>query len=222
MTSKDMDMDIKREVEEQLYWDDRIDPDNVYVKVENGKVTITGEVPTYTALRAASMDATVIPGVVAVDNLLEVKRTKTEEGPGDEEIMEMVMNIFSTNPEFDITKITAAVNNGEVTIDGNVDSFWKKHWAEELAGGTRGVSKVHNRLAVVPSKDALDSTIADQINSAIIRSRSVDDDKIDIKVTNGVVEISGSVPDYHAFESINKAALYTSGVVDVHNNVSIG
>jgi hyperosmotically inducible protein len=48
---------IKRDVVDQLYWDNRVDASDVTVEVSNGTVTLRGTVPTYFASTAALNDA---------------------------------------------------------------------------------------------------------------------------------------------------------------------
>jgi len=63
----------KRQIEDQLKWDDRIDVTDVDVGVENGKVLLTGTVPTYSTKMAAERDAIQVTNVLRVENLLEVQ-----------------------------------------------------------------------------------------------------------------------------------------------------
>ncbi|MFO7783893.1 MAG: BON domain-containing protein [Thermodesulfobacteriota bacterium] len=59
---------IKKDVVDELYWDDRVNASEVYVEVSNGTVTLRGEVPTYFSKTAAHDDALEILGVVSVRN----------------------------------------------------------------------------------------------------------------------------------------------------------
>ena len=49
--------EIKKDVVDQLYWDNRIDASSVTVEVDGGRVKLKGTAPTYTAKEAARMDA---------------------------------------------------------------------------------------------------------------------------------------------------------------------
>ena len=64
---------IKKDITDQLYWDDRVDAAEVDIHVSDGKVELSGTVPTFNALRAAEMDAYTVPGVKEVKNDLALK-----------------------------------------------------------------------------------------------------------------------------------------------------
>ena len=62
------DEDIKRSVEDSLFWDTWVDSSKVKVEVENGVVTLTGTVRSIVEKRAAGDDAWDVPGVIDVVN----------------------------------------------------------------------------------------------------------------------------------------------------------
>lgn len=64
--------EIKRDVEEALYWDTWVDADKVTVEVKDRVVTLTGAVNSDTEKTAAGEDAWSIPGVAAVQNHLAI------------------------------------------------------------------------------------------------------------------------------------------------------
>jgi osmotically-inducible protein OsmY len=212
---------IKQNVEDQLYWDSRIDESNVTVEVTDRKVTLIGSVPTYTAKQAAETDAWVVPGVVSVKNQIAVKYPSAVSVPTDDEIGANIKNVFIWNPVIDETDINVNVTAGIVTLKGTVDSFWKKKRAEELALDMRGVLDVTNELSVVPTKGFVDESIAKDIISALERNVNVNVDNIDVEVKEGIVTLTGTVPNWYGFLAAHDAALYTPGVVDVENYLTV-
>lgn len=66
----------------------------------------------------------------------------------DERIREDVAEILWEHGEIDASDIDVTVANGEVTLEGTVDSRWTKRMAEDAAYKARGVNDVHNRLRV--------------------------------------------------------------------------
>jgi osmotically-inducible protein OsmY len=117
--------------------------------------------------------------------------------------------------------IEVNVENGITTLKGNVDAFWKKAEAANIASSVTGVLGVKNLLVVVPNEDVVDEVIAKDIISALRRSGKVNPENLNIKVKNGKVTLSGTVPSRKAFEAAYEAALYTTGVVEVDNNLVI-
>jgi len=214
------DEDIKVEVVKQLYWDSRVDASEIHVSVRSGEVTLEGFVPSFLSRQAVNEDARSVAGVVSVNNKVMVKIS--EGSATDAEIESHVKDILKWNAAIDSDRISVSVASGAVTLDGFVDSYWKKVYAEDLADNLGSVVTVNNNLSVVPTKKASDENIAAEIKSALERNASVDDDSVDVKVQHGVVTLSGSVGTWGARTSAFFAALYTSGVVYVDNRLSVG
>jgi hyperosmotically inducible protein len=59
---------IKRDLIDELYWDYRVDAFNVKAEVSDGRVELTGSVPSYSARHAAVTAAWGIDGVREVIN----------------------------------------------------------------------------------------------------------------------------------------------------------
>ncbi|MGD2246163.1 MAG: BON domain-containing protein [Candidatus Aminicenantes bacterium] len=215
------DEQIKKMVVDQLLWDSRIDASHVKVEVTDGVVILTGTVPGHTGFRAAVDDTWVIPGVIRIDNRLNVQYPAGVSMPPDEKIKTKIEDIFLWNPSIDESKITVISDKRCIKLEGSVDSYWKKFNAEEIAYGVLGVVDVTNELAVVPSEDIVDEAIAEDLIAALDRNIYVNDDAIDVKVKNGKVTLSGIVDNTLALRIAVDTARHTLGVRDVTNNLTL-
>jgi osmotically-inducible protein OsmY len=63
---------LKSDIDEELDWDPMLDDSQIAVNVEDGRVTLSGAVPTYYEANLAEQDARSVRGVKAVDNDLLV------------------------------------------------------------------------------------------------------------------------------------------------------
>jgi len=103
-----------------------------------------------------------------------------------------------------------------------VPSFWKKLKAGRLVSQVTGVLHVDNRLSVVPSRQETDEALAGEVRAAIQRSPDVlDKEDIEVRVENGTVVLSGTVPTGISRNAAYEAAVYTSGAVDVRNEITV-
>jgi len=211
--------DIRNDVREQLAWDTRVDSANIEVDVVDSTVILSGTVPTYPDRNQAQTDALQVPGVAGVDNRLVVSFPSAYVIPADAEISFNVTSELSWSPSVDAIRIHVAVDQGVVTLSGIVDSYWQKHRAEEIAANTSGVTSVRNELTVAPA--AVDEDIRSEILAALERNTSIDISRVNVEVNNGVVTLTGAVSDYAAFRAVEDAARYTSGVLEVNNNLTI-
>jgi osmotically-inducible protein OsmY len=69
----------------------------------------------------------------------------------DERIREDVCEYLSADDDVDASDIDVRVQDGEVTLEGTVETRSMKHHAENLADEVAGVKDVHNRLRVSKS-----------------------------------------------------------------------
>jgi hyperosmotically inducible protein len=213
--------EVKKDIVDQLYWDDRVDVSNIKVEVSDGEVVLTGTVPDFTAYQAAEDDAWAISGVRMVENDLTIKYPPGVKVPTDIEIKSNIESVLLWQPNIDSTDINITAENGWVILRGSVDAFWKKVRAEELALGLNGVLGVTDELAVVPTEKYTDKTIAEDIEAAMERNFNIVVDLIDVEVENGKVTLTGSVTSLPAFRAAQKIAENTPGVLMVDNELVI-
>lgn len=215
------DEQIKKDIVDQLYWDERVDASDIEVYVNNGEVTLRGSAPNYKSIQSAWDDAWTARGVLTVNNEIKVSFPGTFTVPSDEELKTSIQSMLRWNPSIDAGKVDVSVNNGIATLEGTVDSYWKKIKATELAFDVIGVVNVENHLCIVPSEKYVDVKIAEDIMQTLKRNLFVDEEAVDVKVEDGVVTLSGFVPDWSQMHAAMEAAKYTPGVIEVKNNLLI-
>ncbi len=216
------DETIKKEVVDQLYWDNRVEADDISVVVENGEVILKGSVPTHGARSSAVTDTWMIDGVTNVEDQIDVELSTRAEIPTDAEIQENIQNILSWNTNIDILDIDISVEGGVVTLEGTVDEYWKKWKAVELASDINGVIDVLDEMTVVPTGSFIDKDIAETIRDAFDRNLYIDANDITVEVEHGKVTLTGVVPTNFVRSKAGDIASYTAGVIEVHNNLVVG
>jgi osmotically-inducible protein OsmY len=209
------DEEIKKRIVDDLYWDSSIDASKVEVTVDNGWVTLNGMVPSYTARVRATAAVCRIMDVVEVDNNLLVRYPPEVSIPTDADIKQNVLYNLAADPDMDPTDILVSVSAGVVTLKGSVDAYWKRHEAEWIACRARGVIDIVNELAVVPTRSIADKIIADDVRAALERNSRVSVEDVTFEVEDGIVTLTGRVPNWSARRSAVNAAEFTVGVVDV-------
>lgn len=212
---------IKKSVVEQLVWDSRVDASNISVEVSDGRVTLTGTVPSFMARQSAANDSWIIQGVNFVDNQLQVDPMSDKPKPLDNEIKEKIKNILLWESNILSPNVAVSVEDGEVTLEGSVDSFWKKIRTEELVSGVAGVCNMVNKLTVVPTENFVDKSIASDLMAAFERHSKIPEQAINARINNGHVILSGSVPDWYTFHAVFQTAMFTAGVKNVDNHLII-
>jgi osmotically-inducible protein OsmY len=93
--------------------------------------------------------------------------------------------------------------------------------AAELVSEFRGVLKVVNRLAVVPTGHHSDEVISRQVIRALQRKEGVDPADLTVNVATGVVTLSGAVPTAEARKAAYDAALSVDDAERVENKLGV-
>lgn len=217
---KETDETLKKNLTNQLFWDNRVDISNIMIDVDNRRVTLTGSVPNYAASEAALLTAWGTRGVIQVNNNLTVEYPTSEEVPPDPEIKSRIETLLSWSKAIYGQDVRVSVDAGVVKLEGTVDAYWKKRKIEELSSHIFGVVKVIDNIVIVPDRDIEDEVIARDIVSALKR-RSTEVDKIDIRVEDGKVRLKGTIPDWITQHIIIETVQNTFGVQHINNELDI-
>lgn len=212
---------IKKDVVDELYWDASVDASNVKVTVTGSEVTLEGTVPNFATRYDAAVDAWGIEGVKKVNNNLTVRFPTTFTAPTDAEIERNAKSTLMWKPDIYSPDINVSVKNGTVVLEGTVDMYWKRWKAENLLSDLIGVKEIKNHLAVVPGDGFIDKNIAADIENALKRSLYVNAEDVAVKVNDGKVTLSGTVPTYYSRMKAFDAAINTAGVTDVNNYIVV-
>jgi osmotically-inducible protein OsmY len=137
------DTDIAREAADALRWNLMVPPGKVIPKVENGYITLTGEVNYDFQRRAAEKAVRYIPGVKGVINLITIK-PKVE----PKEIKEKIEDALKRMATVDAENIQVEVQGSEIVLRGTVRSWAERHEAEKVAWSAPGVTSVKNYITV--------------------------------------------------------------------------
>ncbi len=213
---------IKKEIIDQLTWDSSVNANDIYVTVTDGVAELRGKVPTYASKIAAEKNACSVEGVRRVENYLEVELPPDLSRPSDTEITSTIENKLIWNSEINSAGMNVQTTDGVVSLSGTVDSYWQKSLAEDVALFTKGVTEVANNLSVSVTKSIVDIDIERDIKSTFKRSGLVKEEDITVSVTNGIVRLSGTVPNYTVKKQAKNIAMYTAGVIDVVDDIVLG
>lgn len=151
----------------------------------------------------------------------------------DDELQNDVMAEIRWDPQLiDVhTQIGVAAKDGVVTLSGLVDSYTKKTAAEHAAQRVHGVKVVASDLDVKIGMQAAksDTAIAEAVKDALRWNTAVNEDKIEVKVEDGFVYLSGevewryqkayaerSVENLLGVRGVSNTIVVKSAVIDTH------
>jgi osmotically-inducible protein OsmY len=212
------DAEIREDVTNELRWDPQIsDPDAIGVAVKDGAVTLTGQVPTYAEKLAAARAAERVYGVKAVANDLKVKLTGAPRD--DSDIARAIAHVLEWNTQIPEGRVHARVQDGWVTLDGEVDHDFQRREVERMVRNIRGVIGVTNAITVRPPTSP--QSVEAMIEEAFKREAEVDARHIRVEVTDHTAKLYGHVHSMKEATAAEAAAASAPGIARVENHLVV-
>lgn len=212
---------IKQRIIDHLTWDASVNANDIHVTVKNGKVELWGTVQNSTARMVAGRNAYQVSGVEEVANFLEIKFPATQILPTDEEINENIERILNWNSHIDASEIRVKTHVNTVSLEGHVGSYWEKYVIEEIVNSVRGVLEVKNNIEVRPKMETRDINIKNDIEQAFERTNLINEKNINVSVEAGMVTLEGAVSSFFSKTQAHNIAIYTTGVKDVVDKMTV-
>ena len=211
------DARLRQDVIDEIEHDWRFKPAELGVEVDQGIVTLTGTVSSYTKLAAAAEIAAEIAGTKGVANELTVRVPGTKL-MNDTELAASVRDALKWDVDVPDERIDVIVRNGAVTLKGEVQYWYQKQAASDAVARLAGVVVVNNYVSVTPPTLS-DSDIRIGIERAIERRLPLAARGIKINVNKGSVTLTGHVQFYGDRLQAGKVAWMAEGVREVDNKL---
>jgi osmotically-inducible protein OsmY len=214
MTNKD----LKQLVEGALDWEPSLDAKDIGVSVDDGVVTLRGNVVSYAEKVTAERVALRVYGVKAVANDLVVHLVTGFERT-DTEVAQAAVTALKWNTIVPSDRITVTVNSGWLALNGTLDWQYQKDAAARAVRDLTGVKGVNNCIKVQPRVKTID--VRDKIEAAFKRSAEIDARRVNVTATDGKVILSGNVHSWAERQEAERAAWAAAGVTQVEDHLTI-
>jgi osmotically-inducible protein OsmY len=203
----------------ELAWTAEVDADRIEVAVDEGAVTLSGQVPSYPEKAAAVQAALRVMGVTVVTDELQVRHRVG--GPTDADIARAATGAFAHTLAVPPGSVTATVHDHVVTLAGTVHGEYQREAAHRTVASLPGVVGVRDTVALEPTAVVSAQDALAGITAALVRNARLDAQHVHVDVTGSAVTLTGRVSSSHERSEAGQAAWSSPGVTHVHNRLTV-
>ena len=211
-------MHIQQDIIAELKWNPSIDATHIQVEVLNGDVTLTGRVSNQAEKLNVERSIQRVSGVNAVIADLECLMPESSK-KSDIEITFRAINLLQWMTYWVESSIEIVVENGWVTLSGEVDWQYQKEAANNIIRHLIGVVGIVNKITI--KQIASTNDIKADIEHALKRHLEDGAEHILVDVRMGDVTLSGSAKNWQDAKLALLSASSTFGVWNVQNNICV-
>ncbi|OFW22870.1 MAG: ornithine aminotransferase [Acidobacteria bacterium RIFCSPLOWO2_02_FULL_65_29] len=212
------DRELMQRVENALEWEPSIDQSDVGVSVDDGVVTLRGNVRSHAEKATAERVTLRMYGVKAVANDLSVRL-----GVGDErtdtDLAQAAVAALTWNTVIPTDRVTPTVSQGWITLKGALEWQYQKDAAARSVRDLAGVRGITNEIVVKPRVSTAD--VRAKIEQAFTRSAGIDARRISVTTQDGKVLLTGNVRSWAERREAERAAWAAPGVTQVDDRLAI-
>jgi osmotically-inducible protein OsmY len=210
--------ELQKDVQDTIKWEPLLNAAEIGVTAKDGVISLTGVVDSYIKKMEAENAAKKVIGVKAVVEKIEVKFansfTKT-----NLEIANEVLSALKSDWSIPNDKVTVKVENGWVTLEGELPWNYQKDSAKSAVSQLTGVKGVSNEIKI--KSETHDAIEQKDVENALARDLSNDDNDIHVKVSGTKVTLTGKVKSWHNKEEAGRIAWKTPGIWHVQNDLAV-
>ena len=211
--------EIQKDVQDAIKWEPLLNAAEIGVTVKDGVVTLTGTVDSYTKKTEAEDAAKNVAGVKAVVEKIEINYGSRWAKKDDNEIATEIVNVLKWNWQIPIDKVKVKVENGWITLDGELPWNYQKEAAKDAVKNLLGVTGVTNNITIKSERQ--DQIEKRDIENALRRNWSINDRDIIVKVSGNKVTLSGRVNSWYQKTEAARIAWNAPGIWAVDNELVV-
>jgi len=211
--------ELQKDVQDAIKWEPLLNAAEIGVTAKDGVVTLSGTVDSYAKKSEAEDAVKKVAGVKAVVEQIELKTFSDLSNRDDNDLANEVLNTYKRNWEIPEDRVKVKVENGWITLEGDVQWNYQKEAAARLIKKLTGIRGVSNRITIKSETD--DKIEKAAIVSALARNWSIKDCDIIVDVLNNKVSLTGTVGSWYEKDEAERQAWKAPGVEFVDNAIVV-
>jgi osmotically-inducible protein OsmY len=213
------DSQLQQDVLDELDFEPSVSAAHIGVTAKNGVITLSGHAGSYAEKIAAEEAARRVNGVHAIAQEIEV-RYPSDKKMADDEIAARALSIMKWNAVVPYNAVQVKVQDGRVTLLGEVDWQFQRVAAESGIRRLSGVAGVLNEITLKLRPEPVD--VKRKIEDALRRSAEVEAKSIQVtSLGDGKIVLEGKVHDWQERDAVKRAAWSTTGVSAIEDRLQL-
>ncbi len=209
---------LQKDVQDAIKWEPLLKVEEIGVIAKEGIITLTGIVDCYIKKLEAEEAARNVEGVKAVVEKIEIRFKGAGQMP-NAEMANQVLSALKSNVEVPDNKVRVKVEEGWVTLEGNLAWNYQKESAKKSANNIIGIRGITNNIEIISEhKNGIDRT---EVETALARNWAITNQDIQVKVSGNKVILTGIVNSAYQKDEAAKIAWKAPGVWNVENNLIV-
>jgi len=210
--------ELQKDVQDAIKWEPLLNAAEIGVTAKDGIVTLTGIVDNFAKKLEAEDAAKKVDGVKAVVEKIVVNFDHTDK-TSDNEIANGALNALKWNWGGTSDNVKIKVENGWITLDGEVQWNFQKIATKKAVSSIIGVKGVINNIII--KSETHDEIERNDIVSGIARIWSLNKQDIRVSVSTNIVTLTGKVRSLFQKDEAERIAWNAPGVLFVENNLAV-
>jgi osmotically-inducible protein OsmY len=212
------DFQLQQDVLNELKWEPSINAAHIGVEAKDGVITLSGHVNSFTEKWNAERAAKRVAGVkvLAIDIEVNIPGSNKQ---SDTDIANAIRSAFKFSTYTYPDALKVEVDNGLVTLTGEVEWNYLKEAAEDTVRFIKGVKSVINLISIKPSLTA--KNVKGDIEAALQRRAQSEADNIEVEVNGDEVTLRGNIHSWPERRLATSAVWSVAGVRKVVDKLNI-
>ncbi|PRB06102.1 ornithine aminotransferase [Chryseobacterium sp. MYb7] len=208
---------LQRDVQNAIKWEPLLHAAEIGVIAKDGVISLTGIVDNYAKKAEAENAAKKVAGVKALVENIEVKFPSSLK-KADAEVAKEALDALQSNYSVPDDKIMVKVEDGWVTLEGELPWHYQKEEAASVVKYLTGVKGLINKITI---KSELDDAIQKKDIQDALKRSSIYDNDIKVSVLGTTVTLTGTANSLYQKEEAGRIAWKTPGIWNVKNELEV-
>jgi osmotically-inducible protein OsmY len=214
------DLELQHDVLAELNWEPSVNAAQIGVAVNDGVVTLSGQVGSFAEKWSAELAVQRVAGVKALTIEMDVKLPGHHQH-SDAEIARSADSALKWTSGLPNQGVQVMVEKGWITLSGSVRWNYQRQAALAAVRDIQGVAGLHDQITLAPDASPGVGVVKADIEAAFRRRAQTTAPRVVVSVQGGDVTLTGTVHSWAERNLARHSAWCAPGVRNVIDNIEV-